>query len=260
MNSVTRSPATITSDASIGTVAWTNPTRVAASDNQRATADLASGNISQYLKCTNYGFTFTSSDVVFGILPQVEKRDSTTSGSIFDYRARLVKAGAIQSTDKASSAEWPNNDTLVDYGGEADLWGGTWAYTDINNSGFGFALSAQRIGGILTAQAAVDWVPITVYYATVKLVAETVSISDAAAKSVLVLKSVAESVSISDAAVALLIKQVAETLSMADATAAYKLKVVAEQLQLGEVSARYAMHQLTYLKNPKVSILLDFGD
>ncbi len=76
---------------------------------------------------------------------------------------RIVKGGTIGSTDKGSATNWPTSDASVNYGGAADLWGESWSYSDINDSGFGAALAAASTGSG-TRTARIDLITITVAY------------------------------------------------------------------------------------------------
>ena len=65
---------------------------------------------------------------------------------IYDHRVRIIKGGAVGSTDKASGTAWPTSPAYTTYGGASDLWGETWTAEDINASTFGVAISAYASG------------------------------------------------------------------------------------------------------------------
>lgn len=157
-------PGTLVSDSSIGAVAWSNPGNAAASDDSWATAVIgAAVTPSEYLKATNFGFAIPTGATIDGISVSVE-RSATQANRVADNAVRIVKGGSIGSTDKADGATpWPTSDGAANYGGAADLWGETWAYSDINNSGFGVAISAASTGSG-TRTARIDLVTITVTY------------------------------------------------------------------------------------------------
>ena len=103
------SPATAVDDATVGTVAWANPTNVFASDGVAASA--------------SFGGPATATD----------------------YQIKIVKSGTIGTTNKADTVTtWPSTLTYVSYGSSADLWGETWTSSDINNSNFGIAVSVNE--------------------------------------------------------------------------------------------------------------------
>lgn len=97
-------------DSAVGTVAWTNPTNITADDGVYATVTINTGGPS----------------------------------SVADLKARIIKSdGSIGTTDKSQVGNWAAADTVVDYGGAADLWGETWTPSDINDADFGFALQVE---------------------------------------------------------------------------------------------------------------------
>lgn len=160
LNTGPRSPGTLADSNAIGTVAWSNPSNAAASDNSRATANLSEpGLTSHYLKATNFGFTLPEGATVLGIEARVEK-SKTELFTLTDAEVKIVKGGVVGSTNKRDIAEWPvNNDGIVTYGGPTDLWGTTWAVADVNGEGFGLVIAAQGRG-----VARVDDIEIVVYY------------------------------------------------------------------------------------------------
>jgi len=120
--------------------------------------DTPAGSPSEFLKATNFGFSIPNGAVIEGITASVERR--SVGGTIDDSAVRIVKAGVIGSTDKATFNNWPNTDTTVQYGGASDLWGDTWTAANINDSGFGFAISVTDN----VDAAAVDHITLTVNY------------------------------------------------------------------------------------------------
>ena len=156
------SPSTIVDDGSYGTLTWSNPGNAGASDNSDASVAFSGSGISHYLKATNFGFSIPSDSTIDGIVVEIERAASTTN-RISDSRVRIVKGGTIGSTDKAAtSTYYPTSDAYASYGGNSDLWGETWSYTDINATNFGVVLSCGNIVGTQTGY--VDHIRITVYY------------------------------------------------------------------------------------------------
>jgi hypothetical protein len=147
----------------IGTKTWTNPGNITAADGATANVNLTSQQ-SHWLEATNFGFSLPANTTsVDGILVEWRKTFANVGGTILDNAIRIIKGGTVGSTDKSSGATWPTTLTYIGYGGSADLWGTTWAYTDMNASNFGAALSAkENSNNADTAQ--VDYCRITVYY------------------------------------------------------------------------------------------------
>ncbi len=158
-----KSPSAATDDTGVGTVAWTNPSNVFASDNSYVSAaGLGPGSITHYLKATGFGFSIPTSATILGIKVEVERKAVLTSG-LSDHAVRIVKGGTIGSTDRSLSGNWPLSDAYTSYGSGTDLWGTTWTASDINASNFGFALSVHDIG-IGGTMPNIDHIRITIYY------------------------------------------------------------------------------------------------
>ena len=161
MAEATNSGGTFTSDGS-GEVAWTNPSRVASSNNQYATAALGVIDTSAVLIVTNFGFSVAGT--VSGIAVAVERKGSVAS-EILDLTANLYLSGSPRGSDKADLENlWPSADTVKTYGGAADLWGTTWTPTQVNDSTFGFGLACYNAVGAATRTASIDHIAITVTY------------------------------------------------------------------------------------------------
>lgn len=161
------SPQSVVSDSSTGTITWIDPLNATSSDNSYASAEGINGQISYYLKSTNFAFNIPSDATIDGIMVEIERHEeSSTTGSVFDAEVRLVKNGVVSGDNKANtSLEWPLTDAYQSYGGSNDLWGLTFTPSDINNTGFGVAL-AVRLESDLGVVAKVDHVRITVYFTT----------------------------------------------------------------------------------------------
>lgn len=159
-------PGTASEDSSSGGARnWgSNTSKILAEDGNAALTvnTVSSGEQSYYLLGTNFGFSIPSGATINGIVVEW-KIQSAFGGRGSDYKVRIVKGGTIGSTDR-SVGEWPTSAlTFVSYGSSSDLWGETWAYTDINSSTFGAAISVTANLGTYCVPA-VDYVRITVYY------------------------------------------------------------------------------------------------
>lgn len=104
-------------------------------------------NKMEYLKATNFGFSIPSGATINGIVVTIERRCSDFE--IKDYAARIVKGGVIKNTDKSNPNLYSSTSfESTTYGGPTDLWGETWTASDINNSGFGFAISPYLLSSV----------------------------------------------------------------------------------------------------------------
>jgi hypothetical protein len=155
------SPSTAADDSTTGTIAWSNPGNVTASDNTYATAGMAGSQISHYLTAAGFGFSLPSDATVQGILVEWERKLGSGT-DCRDNAVRIIKGAVIGSTDRSAGGNWPGSEAYASYGGSSDLWGLTWTAADVNASNFGAALSATTTSG---GQAAVDHVRITITYA-----------------------------------------------------------------------------------------------
>jgi hypothetical protein len=77
-----------------------------------------------------------------------------------------LKNGTLTGTNEAATgAEWPLSDGNATYGGNSDLWGSSWSPGEINNSNFGFSISAKIHGtATLFPAARINYISLTVSY------------------------------------------------------------------------------------------------
>ena len=147
-------------DATVGSLTWTAPENITASDDTRASVIIGGGATTHYLKATNFGFAIPAGATIDGIEVRFERQKSGAS-SVTDVDVMIVKGGAISVTDLSAGAAWNNEaDQLDTFGGATELWGETWTATDINASNFGVVVAATSAG----ATALVDSVDIKIYY------------------------------------------------------------------------------------------------
>ena len=154
-------------NSDVGENNWSNPERAVSSNNSDATVSLNDGDRSDYLQCTNLGFSLPANAVINGVTVNIERGTSSTAqGRVArDAAVRLVKGGTVGSTDRATSTPYTTSDTVEAHGDAADLWGTTWTAAEINATDFGVAFAAQKptnAGGSLTVS--VDHISVTVDY------------------------------------------------------------------------------------------------
>jgi hypothetical protein len=151
-------------DASIGTRAWGSPQNILAADGtSSAISAMIENEVSHYLVAKGFGVQVPSFATIQGI--KVEwLRNSLSPGDLLDNAVRLVKGGAIQTTDRSSATEWPTGATYASYGGPTDLWGTTWTPADVNAAEFGAALSVKYNSFAGNNWPYVDHARITVYF------------------------------------------------------------------------------------------------
>lgn len=152
-------------NTSIGNVPWENPGRIVASDDSRSRSKPTPNNPSVLLVSSEHDFDLPPDAIIDGIRADFELNEN--GGIVYDNAIRLVKGGVIGAHDKSrpSPARWPVTDTVISFGGPTDLWDETWTPADINDPGFGAAISA-RAPVNNAPQAMVDHCAITVFYHT----------------------------------------------------------------------------------------------
>jgi hypothetical protein len=157
------SPQTMADDATIGTVAWTNPNNSKVSDNIYATVADQEGDVTtHYLKATNFGFSIPTGATIDGILVEIERKDSGAFDWI-DNIVSIVKAnGTISTTNKSTSTFWSTTESYISFGGATDKWGESWTEADIEDIDFGVVFSAYQF--VYGTSISVDHIRITVYY------------------------------------------------------------------------------------------------
>lgn len=155
-------------DAGGGSNSWTNPGNATVADGSTATAAFTGGT--GYLTWTGFGFSIPSGVTIEGIKLEVYGSQTNTFGGAQDVR--LLKAGVQVSPGTGNANAFGTSPSTATYGGASDLWGTTWTYSDINDSGFG---AAWQGGGSHGVTGAIDYARITVYYTSAAGV--TVSVS-----------------------------------------------------------------------------------
>lgn len=142
-------------DSAVGIPVWVTPTNVEIEDNIVSTNSAGTGS---YIETTQYGFSIPANSIILGIQADVRKRQ--TSSGVIDQSVRLIQPnGAYTLIEHANASEWPSSLSYVSYGSNNDLWGRNWSPTDINSSGFGFALQSNN--GVV---AQIDAIRITIFY------------------------------------------------------------------------------------------------
>jgi hypothetical protein len=166
-------PTTGANNAAVGTLAWTGTGNTATLNGSYATAESLISTVgtvtSEYLVVSNFGFSIPTTYTVCGISATIYRANTSLislGGSVSDNSVRLTVAGALTGSDEASGANWPNTTiTAATYGSSSDLWGTAMLPMQVNNSGFGIAVSANiktTTLGVIPV-AAIDQITLTVY-------------------------------------------------------------------------------------------------
>jgi hypothetical protein len=164
-----RNGSTFTTVAIAGSSAtWSNPSNAQTVNSVYSvnSANLPlTGNYTDYIVATNFGFTIPAGNQIDGIQVRITRLEDNANAR--DFRVRLVKGGVIGTTDLISGTNWPSTNTTRVHGTSTDLWGNTWTLSDINASNFGVAVAVQRSSNSATPIGArIDNIRVTVYYST----------------------------------------------------------------------------------------------
>lgn len=155
---------TYTDDASVGSVAWTNPTFAATEDGSESSISSISSLQTHYLKGLQLvSLPSLTGRTILGIEVQIKREQA--SGSCTDTVVKLVKGGVVSGNNNATATNWPNTaglyDVFEDHGSASDLWGLTWTPTDLASSTFGVVLSATAN----SSRIAVDVIQVRITHA-----------------------------------------------------------------------------------------------
>lgn len=159
-------PAGAANNADAGNTAWSNPTNALTDNGARASLFLKSGNTTQYLHLTSFGFALPAGATVDGVIARVQRSNgATTTQHCTDHTIQLIVGGSRSGDNKAAPGNWPINsaDANADYGGVSDSWGLSLGAADVNASSFGLAVRASGVGSPIS-QPQVDVVWLDVYY------------------------------------------------------------------------------------------------
>jgi hypothetical protein len=115
------------------------------------------------LKLTQFALSVPAAATVLGIEFSVDKSSDDGMGS--DGAVFVLRGGSQVGTDHRSSVAWPTAFASTVYGGPADTWGaGPWTAGQINDPGFGVAITPQYAGMSSAGTVHVDSVLATVTY------------------------------------------------------------------------------------------------
>ncbi|WP_224248531.1 hypothetical protein [Hyalangium gracile] len=155
------SPSLVQDDASIGTVAWTNPQAAAEHDGTFATvSNLARNQITHYLKATGFGLSLPAGKIPSGLFVEVERAGSTTGFA--DYGVWRVKGGVV-SGRFTSRPLWSTEPVYAGYG-DAVTTVGVLTAADVADPGFGAAFNVTRTTNVTPNEARVDHIRMSVLY------------------------------------------------------------------------------------------------
>lgn len=130
-----------------GSEDWGNTNRAETQNDSGANVTVNDGEVSEYLRCTNYGFAIPNTATINGITVTVRRIVSGTGGGsiVDDQVVQLVKANAVTGDNKATTTAYTTAWVDAGYGGAADLWGTTWTPAEVNANNFGVAFATHKV-------------------------------------------------------------------------------------------------------------------
>lgn len=124
--------------------AWTNPTRVTASDNSRATAALSgAGSSSRTLRARSFGFTTSdipTGSTIVGIEIFIERSQSGVAAVDSVVKLSINNAGTEADevgSNKSAGAVWVTTEAITTFGSSIDSWGASLTDTQVRAATFG---------------------------------------------------------------------------------------------------------------------------
>ena len=166
-------------DTTIGTMIWQANvdlgtalvgTEVSSDNSIFAENGFGINATSNYLRCTNFGFTIAQIPVgssIDGFEIEVRQLRAAVSITIVNTIIRLVNNNVIVGNDFGAPGNWTTTETAVIYGNSTQRGGQTWSVSDVTASNFGVGLAyVNGPTGLVapTAHAFVDQVRIRVHY------------------------------------------------------------------------------------------------
>jgi Secretion system C-terminal sorting domain len=180
--SATGTASTSGNNTGIGSLAWQNTGATTALDGSYADApSLVSiglfpvTTVTNYLTLNGFGFNIPNTYTICGIGLSISKGYealATLNGNVTDRVVQLATINSptsltLQGSNQASGTTWSYGGiTTVNYGGNGNLMGATGlTYSNVNNSNFGVAISANVVtnglGLLITAN--IDKVSMSIY-------------------------------------------------------------------------------------------------
>ena len=158
------------SGSSTGSPAWHNPGFVGSLTQYSYFPALPGTSFAAaYVVGNQFGFNIPIGASVTGIqvtfYREVDNVGAFTSA--YTNGVQMYKAGSPAGTPHIGGSAWTGSFVQETYGNSSDLWGTTWAYSDINNAGFGAGVQGYFDNNdSVTHQGRVQQLNVTVWYTT----------------------------------------------------------------------------------------------
>lgn len=155
--------------AAYGGIDWSNPGNAQLEDGVLASTVSFVADTTYYLEATGFEFSIPAGATITGIVVDVKCKAQFNTELAYIYSRsnapdiKLLKAGVLAGTSQATGTHWPTTLAYITHGNSSNLWGTTWTPSDINNSGFGVAVSVREDQGNNNT-AYIDHIRITIYF------------------------------------------------------------------------------------------------
>lgn len=116
---------------------WANPNNVTSAVSY-ATVTLSGRSGSQYLNCTQFGFSIPAANTILGIAITCDVITTDVNAQFVGF---LLKGGSH--VGFARNIFPGTTATTITFGGNSDLWGTTWVPNDINQTTWGIGIAAN---------------------------------------------------------------------------------------------------------------------
>ena len=147
---------------------WEHPGRIKNPGGSYTFVILNSGETSQYLKGSGFGFAIPAGATIDGLTVTMGRVSAGlwNGDEIRDAAVRISTDGTnFVGVNKAiTGTNWPTSEGTATYGGAADTWGTTLTPAQVNSPNFSVFLSVKNANSDYYRAACVDYIRITVTY------------------------------------------------------------------------------------------------
>lgn len=153
-------PGTVTSETT-GDVAWSNPTNITADDTNYATATLTTGQDTEKLRATNFGFSLPTESSVTDIFVRVKVKSDITEEIQFQGISLVYNGAVIGDTYKNGVYVYDSEAIFIISEG---IWNYNLDYGTVNDSTFGVEVSFEDQNITTSATVSVNSIQVNVNY------------------------------------------------------------------------------------------------
>ncbi|NQY11836.1 MAG: hypothetical protein HRT71_20255, partial [Flavobacteriales bacterium] len=142
---------------------WSNKNEAISLNSTYATSTPDEG-ATQKLRAKTFGFAITDGDDIDGVEVKIVW-SANNADRIFQSQVKLTLGGVLIGTSASTGSAISTVEGTTTFGGAADLWGGTWTETDIEDATFGVQFKVTETGDG-TNTISVDHITISIFHST----------------------------------------------------------------------------------------------